>query len=123
MVMKTIYDEWRDTGDAVTLIDAHHHIWDLNRNYYPWLADHPETHFFLGSYDALQRNYLPDDYRRDAAAHNVLATVHVEAEWDRNNQVGETRWLSEVASQHGFLTMVTGCCRCASGAGPRQAFR
>ncbi len=102
MAIKTIHDEWRDTGDAVTLIDAHHHFWDLDKNYYPWLADHPETHFFLGPYDALKRNYLPDDYRRDAKGHNVLATVHVEAEWDRNDQVGESRWLSELASQHGF---------------------
>jgi predicted TIM-barrel fold metal-dependent hydrolase len=100
--MRTIHDEWRDAGDAVTLIDAHHHLWDLDKNYYPWLADHPERHFFLGPYDDLKRNYLPDDYRRDAAAHNVLATVHVEAEWDRDDQVGETRWLSAIAERHGF---------------------
>lgn len=102
MAMRTIHGAWRDEADAVTLVDAHHHLWDLTRNYYPWLADHPETHFFLGPYDALKRNYLPDDYRRDAAPHNVLATVHVEAEWDRNDQVGETRWLSAVAAEHGF---------------------
>jgi predicted TIM-barrel fold metal-dependent hydrolase len=100
--MRTIHGAWREAEDAVTLIDAHHHLWDLKQNYYPWLADHPETHFFLGAYDALKRNYLPDDYRRDAARHNVLGTVHVEAEWDRDDQVGETRWLSGIAAQHGF---------------------
>jgi predicted TIM-barrel fold metal-dependent hydrolase len=35
-------------------------------------------------------------------AHNVLATVHVEAEWDRADQVGETRWISEISARHGF---------------------
>lgn len=103
--MRTIHGEGRDGPDAVTLVDAHHHLWDLARNYYPWLSDHPEP-FFLGPYDALKRNYLPDDYRRDAAGHNVVGTVHVEAEWDRADQVGETRWLSSQAQAAGFPTAI-----------------
>jgi len=99
--MRNIHGEWRTDPRAVTLVDAHHHLWDLGSNYYPWLSDHPEP-FFLGNYDALKQDYLPEDYRRDAAAHNVLATVHVEAEWDRADQVGETRWLSAVAEREGF---------------------
>lgn len=98
----TIHDRWIDGPDAVTLVDAHHHLWDLDRNRYPWLADEPETHFFLGNYDALKRNYLPDDYRRDAARHNVLATVHCEAEWRRDDQVGETAWLTRIHEAHGM---------------------
>jgi len=101
----TIHGQWRDDPDAVTLVDAHHHLWDLGANYYPWLSDHPEP-FFLGPYDDLKRNYLPDDYRRDAAGHNVVGTVHVEAEWNRADQVGETRWLSAVAAQAGFPTAI-----------------
>jgi predicted TIM-barrel fold metal-dependent hydrolase len=100
--LRTIHGAWREDEDAVTLVDAHHHIWDLKRNHYPWLADHPEPHFFLGNYDALKRDYLPDDYRRDAQQHNVLMTVHCEAEWDRNDQVGETRWLTEINARYGF---------------------
>jgi predicted TIM-barrel fold metal-dependent hydrolase len=101
-VVNTIHGSWRNEDDAVAFIDAHHHIWDLQKNYYPWLSDHPEKDFFLGPYDALKRNYLPEDYRRDAASHNVLATVHVEAEWNREDQVGETRWLSEISARCGF---------------------
>ena len=97
---RTIHGRWSDDPQAVTLIDAHHHFWDLDRNHYPWLADHPEPHFFLGNYDAIKRNYLPDDYRRDATRHNVLATVHCEAEWDRNDQVGETEWLTRLHEAH-----------------------
>jgi predicted TIM-barrel fold metal-dependent hydrolase len=99
---KTIHDAWRHSSDAVTLIDAHHHLWDLGRNRYPWLADEPERQFFLGNYDALKRNYLPEDYRGDARDHNVLTTVHVEAEMDRARQVEETRWLTEISAQAGF---------------------
>ena len=100
--MKTIHDTWRDDPSAVTLIDAHHHLWDLQHNYYPWLKDRPEVHFFMGNYDRLKRDYLPADYRHDARGHNVLKTVHVEAEWDRDDQVGETKWLTEINLRHGM---------------------
>ena len=86
------------------VIDAHHHLWQLSGGqlYYPWLQD-PQTHeFFLGDYAALKRDYLPPDYRRDAAAHNVVKTVHVEAECRRDQQVAETRWLSELNALHGM---------------------
>jgi predicted TIM-barrel fold metal-dependent hydrolase len=100
--LRTIHGSWNDDDGAVALVDAHHHLWNLDANYYPWLADQPEPHFFLGDYSALRRNYLPDDYRRDASPHNVLMTVHCEAEWDRDDQVGETRWLTEVNKADGF---------------------
>jgi predicted TIM-barrel fold metal-dependent hydrolase len=90
------------------IVDAHHHLWDLERNYYPWLSDHPEKDFFLGDYSALKRNFLPDDYRRETAGYNVVATVHVEAEWDRNAQVAETRWLHELAAQSGMPAAIVG---------------
>ncbi len=102
MSMTTIHGTWNDDADAVTLIDAHHHLWDLDANHYPFLSDKPEPHFFLGDYSALRRNYMPADYRRDAAGHNVLKTVHCEAEWNRDDQVGETRWLTEIAQTHGM---------------------
>ncbi len=87
---------------GIPIVDAHHHLWDLHRNHYPWLSDRINPHFFLGDYAALRRNYLPDDYRRDAAEHHVVATVHVEAEWDRAGQVDETRWLHGIADAHGM---------------------
>jgi predicted TIM-barrel fold metal-dependent hydrolase len=86
------------------IVDAHHHLWDLSGGplRYPWLQD-PEPHeFFLGDYAALRRNYLPADYRRDAAGHEVVKTVHVEAECARDQQVAETDWLS---AQHRLTGM------------------
>ena len=69
---------------------------------YPWLQD-PQPHaFFLGDYAALKRDYLPPDYRRDAAGHQVVKTVHVEAECSREQQVAETLWLSELHQRHGL---------------------
>jgi len=92
----------------LAIVDAHHHLWDLDRNYYPWLADHPEPHFFLGDYSALKRNFLPPDYRRLADGFRIVKTVHVEAEWDRENQVGETLWLTEIAAEQGLPNAIVG---------------
>lgn len=88
--------------DDIAIVDPHHHLWDLDTNYYPFLSDKPEANFFLGDYSALRKNYMPADYRRDAAKHNVVATVHCEAEWDRDDQEGETAWLERVAADHGM---------------------
>jgi predicted TIM-barrel fold metal-dependent hydrolase len=95
-------------ADALKIVDAHHHLWDLDRNYYPWLADRPEEHFFLGDYSALRRDFLPEDYRRATEGYDVVATVHVEAEWDRGDQVGETRWLHQIAAEAGMPNAVVG---------------
>ena len=92
----------------LAIVDSHHHLWDLDRNYYPWLADQPEPHFFLGDYSALKRNYLPADYRRDAAGFNIVKTVHCEAEWDRADQVGESEWLTEVSAREGMPHAIVG---------------
>lgn len=97
-----IHTRWSASPEAISLIDAHHHLWDLSLGKHPNLAGERRHDFFMGDDTALRRNYLPDDYRRDAAGHNVLATVHCEAEWDRDDQVGETRWITSISEQYGF---------------------
>ena len=79
-------------------IDAHHHLWDLDSPMrYPWLQS--GEHAWLGDYSRIQRSYLPPEYRRDTALHNVIATVHVEAECDRTQQLAETEWLTRIATR------------------------
>jgi predicted TIM-barrel fold metal-dependent hydrolase len=84
------------------IVDAHQHFWDLERNYLPWLCDQQPIPFRYGDYGALRRNYLPADYLRDSARHDVVKTVHVETEWDPADPVGETRWLQEIIEATGF---------------------
>jgi len=100
--MHTIHASWNDSPDAVTLIDAHHHLWDLSQRKHPNLIGEPRHDFFMGDDSAIRRDYLAEDYRRDAAGHNVLTSVHCEAEWDRADQIGETRWVTGVNQQSGF---------------------
>ncbi len=86
------------------IIDAHHHLWRLSSGplYYPWLQDKAPHEFFLGDYGGLKRDYLPPDYWKDSAGHDVVKTVHVEAECSREQQVEETRWLTELNRQYGM---------------------
>ncbi|ROZ69600.1 amidohydrolase [Ramlibacter sp. WS9] len=85
------------------IVDAHHHLWDLSRGRYPWLQqDYDADKFFLGDYRPLCTNFLPADFCAAAGGCDVLATVHVEAERDRAEQVAETAWLHEQHAAHGF---------------------
>ena len=93
---------------TLEIVDAHHHFWNLDKNYYPWLVDREEKHFFLGDYSNLKRNYLPNEYRQDARDFKIIATVHVEAEWDRDDQVGETAWLHQIFKDSEMPNAVVG---------------
>ena len=56
-----------DAADDLAIVDAHQHFWNIERNDYPWLCDAQPITFRYGDYAALRKNYLPPDYRRDAA--------------------------------------------------------
>ncbi len=90
------------------IVDAHHHLWDLTQGplHYPWLQDPQAEAHFLGDQAPLKRDYLPADYRRDAAGHDIVATVHVEAECSREQQVEETRWLTAQNAAHGMPSAI-----------------
>lgn len=79
--------------------DAHHHLWDLDAGRYPWLQEaYDPDAFILGEYGALRHNFLPADYAAASGGVNVVATVHVEAERSRGEQLAETGWLHALAS-------------------------
>ena len=97
------------------IVDAHHHFWDFDALYYPWLTDRVVPDYPLGDYEVIRHRYMPKDYLRDAAGHNVVKTVHLEADRQLNvdrsvhpigdtllDPVAETAWLSAVASEFGM---------------------
>lgn len=95
--------------DDLPIVDAHHHLWDLSGTLkYPWLFS--TEHGYLGDYTRLARDYLPAEFRRDSALHNVIGTVHIEAECERNPiaQLGETAWLTGIAEKHGMPNAIIG---------------
>jgi predicted TIM-barrel fold metal-dependent hydrolase len=83
------------------IIDAHHHLWDLSHDRYPWLGSQRRPEMVFGATETLARDYLLDDYLQDVAGENVVKSVHVEAgyggaPWE------ETEWLQAIADRHGF---------------------
>jgi predicted TIM-barrel fold metal-dependent hydrolase len=84
------------------IVDAHHHLWDLHRNRYPWLQSEPDPEALIGDYATLRRNYLVTDFAADCESAGVARSVHVEAAYDPDDPVGETRWLQGVADQQGY---------------------
>jgi len=87
------------SGDV---IDAHHHVWDLERNHYPWLTPEVTVPHRYGDYSAIKRSYPVSDYLADIAGHRVVSSVYMEAEWDPSDPIGESRYIAEVAARSGY---------------------
>ena len=90
----------------IPIVDAHHHFWDLQSNYHPWLCDEPLIPQRYGDYRPIRRSYMPEDYARDTSAFDVVASVYVETEWDPADPIGETRWIDAIADRHGLPSVV-----------------
>jgi predicted TIM-barrel fold metal-dependent hydrolase len=84
------------------IVDAHQHFWDPFANNHPWLKPEAMIPFRYGDYSALKRRYLPEDYRKDAKAHDVCESVYVETEWDPATPIDETRYASSLAARAGL---------------------
>lgn len=83
-------------------VDAHVHLWDLERIAYPWLAPPFSDDGPNGSVEAIARTYLLDDYLADAAGWNVAGMVHVDAGAAPAAALDETRWLQALADERGM---------------------
>ena len=76
------------------MIDAHHHLWDLEAVHYPWLMDRGVERFF-GDPTPIQRPYLIDEFRAEAEAEGVKGSVHIQV--GAQDGLAEARWVQQVA--------------------------
>lgn len=85
---------------AGPIVDSHHHFWDLSLDRHPWLrgSDDPK----------LARDCRPADYQRETAGYNVVASVHVEANWDPADPLGEIAWLDGLDRPDGIAARYVG---------------
>lgn len=77
------------------MIDAHHHLWDLNAVHYPWLMARGVTRFF-GDPTPIQRNYLLDEFRKDAQ--HFKGSVHIQV--GAEDAMEEAGWVQKVADEN-----------------------
>lgn len=94
--------------DRLPFVDAHVHLWDLTRIRYPWLTPPFSAEGPNGSVEPIATTYLLDDYRREAAAWNVIGIVHVDAGADPAQALDETDWLQEMADRTGMPNAIIG---------------
>src|SRR5271166_6653441 len=76
---------------------------------HPWLRYTGGAIQALGDLTPIRRNYLVSDYRRDAANQHLVASVHVEAGWDRaDDPLAEIRWLETLDKSSGVAARYVG---------------
>jgi predicted TIM-barrel fold metal-dependent hydrolase len=95
------------------IIDAHHHLWDLEACRYPWLMERGVTRFF-GNPEPIQRNYLAAELREDASAYELAGSVHIQVGVAPGDEVQETAWLSDAATRDGLPSALVGFCDLAA---------
>jgi predicted TIM-barrel fold metal-dependent hydrolase len=83
------------------IVDAHHHLWDLSANNYPWLMQQGVERFF-GNPTPIQKDYLVADLVRDFGSLPVSKSVHVQVGVCPGDRLSETQWLQSVANVAGF---------------------
>lgn len=91
------------------VVDAHFHLIDPDANPYPWLepgASRPDV--FAGRDDGLRHTFVELDYKRLADPAGIAKAVHLQANWDHTDPIGETAWLHENIERTGFPDAVVG---------------
>ena len=99
------------------IVDAHHHLWDLNACHYPWLMARGVRRFF-GDPTPIQKNYLVDDFRHDATDFDLTASVHVQVGVAPGEELKETTWLQKTGDDTGLPTAIVAFCELDKAAAP-----
>ena len=92
-----------DMTQGLDVVDAHMHLWDLQRIRYPWLTP-PLPVGITGDVSPIARDYLLDNYLDDAARGEVRVRkiVHIEAGALPADALAETHWLQGLADARGY---------------------
>jgi L-fuconolactonase len=76
-------------------IDAHQHFWNYSATEYGWINEQME---------AIRRDFLPIDLRKEICQVGVDSVISVQA----RQTLQETRWLLDLAAQNDFIKGVVG---------------
>lgn len=75
--------------ENIPIVDAHLHLWDLQRMQYPWLDEVP----------AIRKSFLSADYREATKGMSIEKMVFVQAECLPGQFLEEVRFVTEQAQQ------------------------
>ncbi|WP_413110291.1 amidohydrolase family protein [Thaumasiovibrio sp. DFM-14] len=81
------------------VIDSHVHLWDLESNYYPWLMDGLSGEEGKSGLESIAHTYLIDHLVEHSDEVDLEGIVHIQADYDPSDPVGETRWLDTYANE------------------------
>ena len=104
------------------IVDAHHHLWDLEACRYPWLTAKGVERFF-GDPAPIQKNYLVEDFRCDAAEFELTASVHIQVGVAQGDEIRETAWLQATGEREGLPSAIVAYCELDTPEALRNAER
>ena len=90
---------------TLQIVDAHMHFWSVTDN--DWYAALKPFAEQVGS-DTLFADFLPDDYTAAAPEVDVQSFVHVSATTTPRMYLDETRWVNQLADDHGLSLGIVG---------------
>ena len=108
-------DPWSVTLPYI--IDAHHHLWNLDALEYPWLRQQGVRRFF-GDPTPIQKNYEVDEFRADHGSIDVRKSVHVQVGAAPGTEVQETHWLDAQAEAKRLPSAIVAYCDLSSPTAP-----
>lgn len=91
------------------IIDAHHHLWDLDNIKHTWLAERGVTRFF-GDPAPIQKNYFVPDFKTDHEDIPIVGSVHVQCGVALEHNVKETEFVQAQSDSHGMANAIVAFC-------------
>ena len=92
-----------------SIVDAHHHLWDLQACDYPWLMARGVQRFF-GDPTPIQKNYLVADLLDDAQDYELAASVHIQVGVAPGDELKESAWLQDTSDAQGLPSVLVPFC-------------
>ena len=91
------------------IIDAHHHLWDLDEIKHTWLAEKGVTRFF-GDPTPIQKNYHIPDFKADHGTLPVIGSVHIQCGVALEHNIKETKFVQAQSDAHGLANAIVAFC-------------
>lgn len=91
------------------IIDAHHHLWDLDEIKHTWLAEKGVVRFF-GDPAPIQKNYYVPDFKDDHGDLPIVGSVHIQCGVALEHNVKETEFVQAQSDAHGMANAIVAFC-------------